>query len=213
MRLPREIVKQEAPRPLPNKAARTRLERLVNPNDGLLTLISAAVTPVVMISACATLILGINTKHSGAADRVREIARRYRDEAEATEERRENLREQIQIFYQRFLISRAALWMLYIAVAVFIGCVLFILLVQKHFINSHRSGMALWLFLAGVSLMFTAVCLEFREIHLSRQSLFLEVRDLVSPTGTRRSLAASLARFVLGEKAPREMPQGEAPKE
>ena len=56
----------------------------MNPNEmGLLQLINAAVTPVVMISACATLIIGINTKHSGAADRVREIARRYRDESNA----------------------------------------------------------------------------------------------------------------------------------
>ncbi len=189
----------------------------MNPNDmGLLQLISAAVTPVVMISACATLILGINTKHSGAADRVRELAARYRSESDASEERKENFREQIQIFYRRFLISRTALWMLYIAVAVFIACVLFILLVQKHFLSSHRAGGALWLFMAGVALMFGAVCLEFQEIHLSRRSLFLEVRDLVSPTGTRRSLAASLARFVLGERAPMGGPdagQNDAPKE
>ena len=185
----------------------------MNPNEmGLLQLINAAVTPVVMISACATLIIGINTKNSGAADRVRELALRYRDAANATEERKANLREQIQVFYRRFLISRAALWLLYVAVAVFVACILFIVLVQKHFITSQRSGGALLLFILGVALMFTAVCLEFQEIYLSRQSLFLEVSDLVSPLGTHRSLAAGLARFVLGEHAP-EATREETPKE
>ena len=193
----------------------------MNPNDGLLTLISAAVTPVVMISACATLIIGINAKHSGAADRVRELARRYRDEAEetkdGTEERKANLREQIQIFYQRFLISRAALWLLYIAVAVFIICILSIVLIQKHFLNSRHAGGALWLFIGGVALMLAAVCLEFREIYLSRRSLFLEVSEMVSPSGTHRSLAAGFARFVLGERTAKgsheETAQGTTPKE
>ena len=198
----------------------------MNPSDGLLTLISAAVTPVVMISACATLIIGINAKHSGAADRVRELARRYRDEEagptggadaptggaeglkDGAEERRANLREQIQIFYRRFLISRSALWLLYIAVAVFIVCILSIVLIQKHFLNSRHAGGALWLFIGGVALMLAAVCLEFREIYLSRRSLFLEVSELVSPTGTRRSLAAGLARFVLGERAAAQAEKG-----
>lgn len=189
----------------------------MNPNEmGLLQLISAAVTPVVMISACATLILGINTKHSGAADRVRDLARRYRDEADAEEERKANLREQIQIFYRRFLISRTALWLLYIAVAVFIACILYIVLVQKHFFSASHSDGALWLFIGGVGLMLAAVCLEFQEIHLSRRSLFLEVSDLVSPSGTHRSLAVGIARFVLGERAADESqeaaPQSKTPK-
>ena len=184
----------------------------MNPNDGLLTLISAAVTPVVMISACATLILGINAKHTGAADRVRDLARRYRDEADSTEEKNAALREQIQIFYRRFLISRTALWLLYIAVAVFIVCILSIVLIQKHFLNSNRAGGALWLFIGGVALMLSAVCLEFQEIHLSRRSLFLEVRELVSPEGTHRSLAAGIARFVLGERMTKET-QEKTPKE
>ena len=165
---------------------------------GLLQLISAAVTPVVMISACATIILGINAKHTGAADRVRELATRYRDEAGESEERKANLREQVQVFYRRFLISRASLWMLFMAIAVFIACVLTILASQKRMLSAD-SG-AFFLFLIGVSLMFSAVCLEFAELHLSKRSLFLEVRDLVSPRGTHRSLAASLARFVLGER-------------
>ena len=190
----------------------------MNPNEmGLLQLISAAVTPVVMISACATLILGINTKHSGAADRVRDTARRYRDEADANEERKANLREQIQIFYRRFLISRTALWMLYIAVAVFIACILYIALAQKHLFRTSHSDGALGLFIGGVGLMLAAVCLEFQEIHLSRRSLFLEVSDLVSPTGTHRSLAAGFARFVLGERTKEEPleagKQSETPKE
>ena len=198
---------------LPARQSKKEFLRRMNPPEiGLLQLINAAVTPVVMISACATLIIGINTKHSGAADRVREIARRYRDECDATEERKANLREQIQIFYQRFLISRSALWLLYIAVAVFVACVLYILLAQRHIIKSSYSGGALILFMIGVALMFAAICLEFQEISLSRRSLFLEVSDLVSPTGTRRSLAAAIARFVLGERKPNHSPD-ETPKD
>jgi hypothetical protein len=47
-------------------------------NDYFLSLISAAVTPVVMISACAVLIMGIASKHAGLSDRVRTLASEYR---------------------------------------------------------------------------------------------------------------------------------------
>ena len=167
-------------------------------SSGLLQLISAAVTPVVMISACATLILGINAKHSGTADRVRQLTMQFRANGN-TAERQENLIDQIRIFYRRFLITRAALWILYAAVTTFIADVLYILLSQKHILMSDNA--ALGLFMLGVVLMLLAVLMEFLEIKLSKQSLFLEVEDILrrpEAPAPVKPLATTLAKRFLG---------------
>ena len=172
----------------------------MNPNavTGLLQLISASVTPVVMISACATLILGINAKNSGTADRVRDLTRILRSEAHEPERRQQNLREQIRIFYRRFVITRTALLLLYLAVFVFIACVLLILFSQKRLLT--MDGQALPVFILGVVLMLLAVCFELAEISLSRRSLFLELEDILENNAPQVSPPTRLVRRLLGER-------------
>ena len=64
---------------------------------GLLHVISSAVTPVVMISACASLILTINSKHQNIADRIRAIATEIRG-ANCTSARCKQLIDELHVF-------------------------------------------------------------------------------------------------------------------
>src|SRR5947209_1038657 len=92
-------------------------------SSGFLALISAAVTPVVMISACATLIIGIGAKHAGLSDQARGIAAQYRD-APIDSARRLTLRRELRIFLWRATLAWLAHCLLYLAAAIFAATVL-----------------------------------------------------------------------------------------
>jgi hypothetical protein len=143
--------------------------------SGLLQLLSAAVTPVVMISACAALILGVNNKHSGLSDRLRSIATEYRQPG-APETRRQQIRDQIPVFHQRFLYTWIALWTLYGAVITFTLTVLLIVLTQTRVLTSANGTLSL--FILGVVLMLVAAGMEIAEIALAHRSLRIEIRDI-----------------------------------
>src|SRR5436309_10350926 len=66
-----------------------------------LTVISAAVTPIVMISAAAALILGLNQKHNSLSERLRQLMAEFRT-PQTTAERRANIWEQVILFRLRF---------------------------------------------------------------------------------------------------------------
>src|SRR5579862_6452474 len=130
-------------------------------SSALLQLISAAVTPVVMISACAALILGINNKHSSIADRIRtSLAESRLPGTQAA--RRKQLGEQIPLFYRRYLFTWASLVALYVAVMVFTLTTLLLVFTQRR-VLTFDSG-TLTLFVAGVVLMLAAACFELAEI-------------------------------------------------
>jgi len=145
---------------------------------GLLQLISAAVTPVVMISACAALILGINNAHTGISDRIRLLIGECR---QATEERRQQLREQLPLFYRRFLLSWYALIALYMAVGAFLLTTMLLLITQKHL--TPAEPLTLGLFIIGIALMLLASALELVQISLAVRSLRIEARDIIPFTG------------------------------
>ena len=152
---------------------------LMNPNvlPVFLQTISAAVTPVVMLSACSTLILGINTKHTGLSDRVRAATMEYRQQ-ETSESRRTQLVQEIGIFHQRFVLTWLALCVLYGAVIFFILTTLLIIVMQ----NKMRigSGAPLSLFIFGVALMLCAAFLELGETSLAAKSLRVEMKDILT---------------------------------
>jgi hypothetical protein len=150
---------------------------------GLLQHISAAVTPVVLISACAALILGVNNKLSNLADRVRASAAEYRDKATLAE-RRSQLCAQIGILYRRFLLTWLALFALYGAVSAFTVMTLLILLTQRQMLSFDNG--TLTLFMVGLVLMLAASILEIGEVALATRSLRVEIRDIpLGPTEGR----------------------------
>src|SRR5438309_11638956 len=99
-------------------------------SSGFLSLISAAVTPVVMVSACATLIIGIGAKHAGLADQARSIASQYRA-APGDSARRLTLRRQLRIFLWRAMLAWLAHCLLYLSAAIFASTVLAALLALR----------------------------------------------------------------------------------
>lgn len=152
--------------------------------SSLLQLISAAVTPVVMISACAALILGVNNKHTAIADRLRLFAADLRS-SQASADRKSQIGEQMSVFFHRYRLTWLSLASLYGSVISFILMILVIILAQKRIM--HWEPGALLLFVLGIALMLCAVVFEVLEIRLSIRSLEVELRDVMKPTTGRNS--------------------------
>src|SRR5438067_6827617 len=115
-----------------------------------LAVIAAAVTPVVMISAAAALILGLNQKLNSLSERLRLLMAELRA-PETSPARRENIQEQIPLFRCRFrYVDRAVTW-LYASVTCFIVAVLLITLISHA--RAHWDAAAIVFFELGVALM------------------------------------------------------------
>jgi len=143
--------------------------------SGLLQLISAAVTPVVLISACAALILGVNNKHTAIADRLRTFAAELRG-PDRSSDRDAQVSEQIAIFFRRFRLTWMALAVLYGAVVAFVCMILILVLAQKHLLAKPFA--ALPLFIVGICFMMTATVFEMVEVGLSIDCIKIELRDV-----------------------------------
>lgn len=157
----------------------------MNPGSpGFITqLIAAAIAPVALISACAALILGINNKHTGISDRIRQAVADARKE-ETDSPRRHQLLKQVHIFFIRFRITWYALVALYAAIVCLSLCVLLIVYSQQHRLLFANG--TLLLFLIGVALMLLASFLEIGEVGLSMRSLRAELDDVYQPPARKR---------------------------
>jgi hypothetical protein len=144
-------------------------------SSALLQLISAAVTPVVMISACAALILGINNKHTGISDRLRGILAERRLPSTSVP-RSAQLETESAVFYHRFLLTWYALFALYSAVIAFTATTLLLLLTERRMLSFTNGTLSL--FTAGIAFMLAASVIELFEINLSHRSLRIEMSDL-----------------------------------
>lgn len=140
--------------------------------------ISAAVTPVVMLSACGTLTLSVNSRQQHLSEKIRASAAESRTNSVAPE-RRTQLREQIAVFRQRFLFSWLASITLYGAIGCFIATTLGILWTQRGLASGEPVLLAF--FIAGLLLMFAAAFCVVAEVSLSWRTLTLEIRDLDLP--------------------------------
>jgi hypothetical protein len=145
---------------------------------GFLTLISAAVTPVVMISACAILITGIGTKHAGLSDRVRALAAEYR--AASDTKRRAMLCRQVHAFMRRATLAWLAHCLLYVSAATFSVTVLTALFAQR---QSTWGMPTITLFTLGTVLLIPALVLELIELMLAQTTLRLETADVLIDEG------------------------------
>jgi hypothetical protein len=136
--------------------------------------ISAAVTPVVMISANAILISAISSKHQSMSDRLRALTAEWRD-AETSEARRETIVEQVRLFDQRL---RWVTWshiILYTATACFIAMVIAIAVSPA---LEALSGASLGLLLAGVTLMFVGIILELLDLAKAQTTVAIEIKSV-----------------------------------
>ncbi|HEY0757805.1 MAG TPA: DUF2721 domain-containing protein [Acidisarcina sp.] len=151
--------------------------------DDPLRIVTTAVTPVVMVSATAILISGVNARYISISDRMRTLATEFRREP-ITAARRENIREQMLIFTVRLVFVEWAARILYIAVALFLGMALLISLSVRHTIFER---VTLPLFLGGLSLVIVAIALQSLELKHSERTIRLETAEvLLSPAPGKR---------------------------
>ena len=137
--------------------------------------ITAAVTPVVMISANAILIGAINSKHQSMSDRLRALTAEWRHPATSSE-RRAVITFQLRLFDERL---RWVTWshiVLYVATACFIAMVIAIAVSPA---LQSVSGASLGLLIAGVALMFVGIVLELLDLAKARTTVGLEIRDTI----------------------------------
>jgi hypothetical protein len=137
--------------------------------------ISAAVTPVVMISANAILISAISSKHQSMSDRLRALTAEWRNAATAVA-RREAIADQVRLFDERLRWVTLSHIILYMATACFIAMVIVIAVSPT---LEVLSGASLGLLIAGVALMFLGILLELLDLAKARATVGLEVKDVI----------------------------------
>jgi hypothetical protein len=148
-------------------------------NDPLQVL-AAAVTPVVLVSATAILISGVNARYIAISDRMRTLTHEFRDPA-STAERRAVIRREMVTFERRVRLVSRAVKSLYTAVGCFISDAL---LISATSWRQMLIGATLPLFLFGIALVMTAVICQILELQLSNRTLMIETEDV---RGTRQS--------------------------
>jgi hypothetical protein len=149
---------------------------LIDPFGDPLKVVATAVTPVVMVSATAILISGVNARYISISDRVRAIAHEYRDRASSLE-RQANIRRQMIIFHRRLHLVSWAARILYAAAGCFIAVALLISIsVSKRVLQ----GTTLGTFLIGLTLVAVAIVLQLLELQQSNRTIEIESADVLN---------------------------------
>ena len=135
--------------------------------------LTAAVAPIVLVSAAGLLFNGIQTKNLHISDRIRTLQAEVRNPS-TTEERRQVLGVQLTYFARRIRLSQRALELLYIAILCFVLTSL--MLAVTTFIPPWMvSVIVTTLFALGVGLLIVALVLEFVEMRLGLRTIQIEV--------------------------------------
>jgi TRAP-type C4-dicarboxylate transport system permease small subunit len=152
---------------------------MVNPLDQIgdpLRIVTTAVAPVVMVSATAILISGVNARYISISDRVRNLAHEYRGEGVAAA-RKLNIQQQLAAFQYRMGLVSWAARLLYTAVLCYLAITMFICLGT---LRMEFAAITLPIFVIGVALVAIAIVLQFLEIHASHRTLNLEASEIAS---------------------------------
>ena len=141
---------------------------------GLMGLISAAVAPVVLISAVAIFFSALTSKHSHLADQVRQLTAEFR-KPDVEKERQLSIGRQLGIFEKRM----NALWistaLLSMSLLCFVATILFVIASQRTS-NMGYFGIACMVF--GLIFLLGGALAEMIEIGLAHASLTCEVADV-----------------------------------
>ena len=144
-------------------------------NGDPLQVLAAAVTPVVMVSATAILISGVNSRYISISDRMRSLSHEYRDTT-LSAERRDIIRRQMAIFRRRIALVSWAVRALYAAT----GCLVSItLLISTTLWRQILVWITLPLFLVAIFLIVIAIICQLLELQASNRTIFLETSDTI----------------------------------
>ena len=144
------------------------------PINDPLQIVTTAVAPVVMVSATAILISGVNARYISISERVRNLAREYRSDG-ITAGRKLNIQAQLVAFQYRMRLVSWAARLLYAAVLCYI---LLIMLICLGTLRTTLTGVTLPIFVVGVALVAIAIILQFLEIQASHTTLNLEASEI-----------------------------------
>lgn len=156
-----------------------------------LRIVTSAVTPVVMVSATAILISGVNGRYIAVSDRVRALTREYRERPDA--QRRTVIEEQVKIFLRRIKLLSWATRLLFLGAGFFISVAL---LISISTWNQILAAITLPIFLIGLALVATAIVLVFLELQDSNRTILMEAEEVLagSRESQERSSPESLSR-------------------
>lgn len=130
--------------------------------SGALAILSAMITPAVLISACGSLIIATSTRLGRVIDRTRQVSDRFADLAREEDrtlldEERALIFDQLNGLTRRTNLLQRAMSRLYLAVSIFVATSVAIGLVAAF--GQHWAWVPVIFGLAGASLLFTA-CLS-----------------------------------------------------
>lgn len=145
------------------------------PNDPM-QVVAAAVTPVVLVSATAVLISGVNSRYISIADKMRSLAQEFRADG-CPHPRREVIVCQMDIFKKRVALVAWAVRVLYGAVACFIAMAM---LISATLYRRMLAETTLPIFVLGILLIMAAIIFQLLELHLSNRTIALEIRDVTA---------------------------------
>jgi hypothetical protein len=156
--------------------------------------LTAAVTPVVLVSATAILISGTNARYISISDRIRALAHEYRD-LNCIEQRRITISREIVIFQNRLRLVSWAVRALYTAVGAFISDAL---LISATLWRQMLATATLPLFLLGILLVMLALVCQLLELQSSNRTISLEIGDIGETHGLASAGPRSRSRYPGG---------------
>jgi len=146
----------------------------VTPSDYQLQVLAAAVTPVVLVSAAAILVSGVNSRYIAISDRMRALAHEHRDAGTASE-RREVIANEMATFQKRVHLVSWAVRTLYAAVGCFTSVAL---IISATFWRKMLVEISLPIFTLGITLIMVAIVCQLLELQLSNRTLALDTQDI-----------------------------------
>ena len=159
-----------------------RKMQIVQTGEYQLRILAAAVTPVVLISAAAILISGVNARYIAISDRMRSLAQEFRSKTEDVS-RRGMIARQMATFQRRVRLVSWAERMLYVSVICFTSVAL---MISAPLGQSVLAAASLPVFTIGIVLIMIAVALQLLELQLSNRTLGLETEDIATDSKSRR---------------------------
>ncbi len=149
----------------------------MRPDLPALGLLSAMITPAVLISACGALIFSTSARLARVVDRARKLAAAVEDLAagrvpDFAAERREEVDRQLEVQSRRVLLIQGSLASLYVALSTFVATTIAIGL---SFFASFAGWIPFGLGVAGTMVLFYGCLLLIREARLAIQAVKSEL--------------------------------------
>jgi hypothetical protein len=144
------------------------------PIDEPLQILASAVTPVVLVSATAILIGGVNSRHIAIADRIRTLTAEHRNST-TTPVRRAGIEKQLSTFERRIKLASWSIRGLYFASACF---VMMALIISATLWRKMLTSATVPLFVIGILVLLFSIVCELLELHAANRTLFDEISQL-----------------------------------